>query len=261
MVDTLAVARAHEHTWLRRQATAVTPVRVDGTAVGELVLTATVPRVRDHNAVVLGPCPQLEGATVLDLLDRELGAHDFTHRRLYAEPADADRWESTLVARGYERSDTVVMTWTGGDLGGAEDVDVVEADRTATAEVVRTILAVDHDEGAAIVDQLVALASAQHDLGVRVLVARVDGRPVGAFRLFPGDDVAQLEELQVLPTARGRGVGRALVAAGLRAAGDAGLVFLTSDPDDWPTAWYSRLGFRIDGRSAGFVLEAVGGSA
>lgn len=263
MVEVVDVARAHEHAWLRRQATTVAPIEVDGDTVGEVVLTASVPRIRDHNAVVLGPCPALDGHAVAALVDDELGRHGVAHRRLYADPADADRWESALTARGHERSDTMVMVWPGASVldPGPAGIEVVEADRTTTADAVRTVLGADPGGEPEVLDQLVALATAQHDLGARVFVARVDGRTAGAVRLFPGDGVAQIEELQVVPGARGHGVGRALLAAGLDAAHGQDLVFLTSDPDDWPTTWYSRLGFRTAGRSSGFVREAVEGAA
>lgn len=258
MVDDLQAARDHDGAWLRRQATSVDPVVVGGVRVGDLVLTRTVPRIRDHNAVVLGPCPQLGGSAVHELLDHELGAHGLGHRRLYCETADADRWHEALLARGHERTDTVVMTWSARTLpGGSSRVQVTDADRHTAAAVVRRVLAADHGEGTQVLDQLVALAIAQHDLGVRILVAHLDDHPVGAVRVLPGADVAQVEELQVLPSARGHGVGRSLLTAALAANAGRRLVFLTSDPDDWPTRWYERLGFVVRGRSSGFVREAV----
>lgn len=256
MVEPLQAAHDHERAWLRRQATTVTPVRVGGQRVGEVVRTGTVPRIRDHNALVLEACPHLDGPAVHDLLERELGA--LGHRRLYCAPEDADRWHDALVGRGHERADTVVMTWSGGRLPApTTDVRLVEADRHTATAAVGHVLAAEHGEGSPVVEQLVALAGAQHDLGVRVFVARRRGHPVGAVRVFPGDDVAQVEELQVLPSARGRGVGRVLLAGALASVADVPMVFLTSDPDDWPTRWYERLGFEVRGRSSGFVREAV----
>lgn len=255
-MDPLARAHAHEHDWLRRQATTVTAVQVDGRPVGELVETTSVPLVRDHNAVVLGPAPDLTAGEVVALLDRELGDRGHAHRRLWCDADDADRWEAGLVDAGYERTDTVVLRWPGGTLDGG-DVAVAAADGPGTTEAVRALLSVDHGHDADVLEQLVALATRQHGLGVHVLVARDDGGPVGAVRVFPGDGVAQVEELQVHPRGRRRGVGRALLAAALATAGDRELVFLTADPDDWPTGWYLRLGLQRLGRSAGFVRVPV----
>lgn len=252
-MDMLARALAHEREWLRRLASSVTPVRIGDEVVGELVLTATAPHVRDHNTVVLGPASRLDADSVRRLLDQQLGDRGCTHRRVHCTAADAARWHAGLVAHGYERTDTVVMRWPGGDLPVPGDVEVVQADRASTVAAVRTVLASQAEAREDVADELAELAGAQHDLGATVLVARQGGHPVGAVRVFPGDGIAQVEELEVLPDARRRGTGRSLLATALGVAAAHGLVFLTSDPDDWPTTWYERLGLQVVGRSSGFV--------
>ena len=54
-MDDLARAQAFEHDWLRRLATSTSPVRVAGRVVGTTVVTAPIPTIRDHNAVLLTP--------------------------------------------------------------------------------------------------------------------------------------------------------------------------------------------------------------
>jgi GNAT superfamily N-acetyltransferase len=55
----------------------------------------------------------------------------------------------------------------------------------------------------------------------------------------------QIEEVGTVPEARGRGLARATVQAAIDAAAGEGraLTFLIADADDWPQAFYARLGF------------------
>ncbi len=251
-MDDLARAHALEHDWLRRLATTAAPVQVGGRVVGTTLLTAPVPRVRDHNAVLLDPAPELAGEDVADLLDAELGGRGVAHRRLYCDPDDADRWEQDLAGRGLQRADTVVLRWPGGTLDAPRDITIVEADDDLTRTLVRRLRADDAPDPA-FVEQLVWLAHAQQAAGARVLAALDGDRPVGGVRVFPGPDAAQVEELDVHPNAQGRGLGRALLARALAVAGDVDLVVLTAEADDWPLHWYERLGLVHLGRSSGFV--------
>lgn len=257
-MDPLDRARAAERAWWRALATTVAPVTAAGRTVGEVLLTAPVARIRDHNAVVLDPAPELDGEVVAGLLDHELGGRGVPHRRLYAHPDDADRWAAALGAHGYHRADVVVLRWPGGRVEDGGDVTVVEADAALAERTTRVVRATDLDmpHAEAFLDQLAWLVRAQHTAGARVLVALDGDRPLGHVRVFPGDGVAQLEELDVHPDAQGRGVGRALLTAALAGLDGVPLVFLTAEPDDWPVRWYARLGFQRLGRSSGFVRSA-----
>lgn len=260
-MDALARAIEFERGWLRGPATTLAAVRADGREVGEVLLTAPVPRIRDHNAVVLGPAPELDGPAVVELLDRELGGRDVRHRRLYCATDDAARWARSLLAAGYEVADTVVLRWSGPapPVAALPGVEIVRAEADLAATATRVLRATDLDVPAAeeLVEQLVWLTRAHHRAGVRMWVALEDGRPVGNVRVHRGEDVAQIEELDVHPDAQGRGVGRALVTTALAASADAALVVTTADPDDWPAGWYERLGFVPLGRSAGFTRAAT----
>lgn len=259
-MDDLARARAFEHDWLRRLATTAAPVHVGGRVIGTTVLTAPVPQIRDHNAVLLDPAPDLAGEDVADLLDAELGGRGVAHRRLYCDLGDADRWEPSLAARGHVRHDTVVLRWPGGLLRAPDGPRIVEADGDLTGDLVRHLRSDDAPEEA-VVDQLVWLATAQHAAGAHVLAALDGGRPVGGVRVFRGPGVVQVEELDVHPDVQGHGIGQALLARALAITGDADLVFLTAEVDDWPVRWYERLGLVRLGRSSGFVRPAPGSTA
>ncbi len=80
---------------------------------------------------------------------------------------------------------------------------------------------------------------------------REEGRVVAYCDLYEADGVAQVEDVNTLLEARGRGYGRALVARAAAAASAAGaeLVFLDALADDWPRELYGRLGFDVVGES------------
>ena len=82
---------------------------------------------------------------------------------------------------------------------------------------------------------------------VQAFVARLDGEEVGMFSAMPGlDGMGLVEDLFVVPEARGRGISIALIGhcvADARSRG-ARQVVIGSDPGDWPKRLYARLGFR-----------------
>ena len=83
----------------------------------------------------------------------------------------------------------------------------------------------------------------------RMLLARLDGQPVGILALRPmhyGTGV-ELRRMYVLPSARHRGVGRALVLAMIdeaRAMGEPALKLVTVPAFEDALALYTSLGFR-----------------
>lgn len=256
----LSRAVACERAWLRAQASDIAPVTLGGQRVGELVVTEHARCVRDHNALLLDEGARIDGASVVALANRALAGRGFTHRRVYcATPNDADHLRAAMTARGYEVADTLVLRWPGGPLPApaAGDVAVVEADGDLVERWTRAVVAPRAPDPAEI-ESFVRLTRRQHQLGVRFLVARVGDVPVGGVRVYLDDDVAQVEELDVLAPFRHRGIGRVLLAAGLDVAGDRGLVFLTSEPDGWPTTWYRRMGLQVVGRSTGFSRAPSG---
>jgi RimJ/RimL family protein N-acetyltransferase/predicted GNAT family acetyltransferase len=85
---------------------------------------------------------------------------------------------------------------------------------------------------------------------------REDGRVVAYCDLYESGGLAQIEDVNTLQEARGRGYGRALVAKAVAEARGAGadLVFLDALRDDWPRDLYAKLGFEIVGESYLFAL-------
>lgn len=132
----------------------------------------------------------------------------------------------------------------------------LSSDHDAVREVVRTAF-VEHAEVPDLVDLI--RASPQH-VPELSLVARVDGQVVGHVMLSHvelEDDVGvrrqalTLSPLAVAPAHQSRGVGSALVPAGLAAADRLGepLVLLEGAP-----AYYSRFGF-VDCRTLGITIR------
>ena len=94
--------------------------------------------------------------------------------------------------------------------------------------------------------------------GTRFFVAALDGRDVASATLYSDGAIAQVEDVGALASARGHGLGRAVVAAAIEAAVTAGheLVFIVGEEDDWPKDLYARMGFRPIGRTWDCLREA-----
>jgi GNAT superfamily N-acetyltransferase len=91
-------------------------------------------------------------------------------------------------------------------------------------------------------------------LGPRLWLAAVPGdEVVGGIAAFPvTGGAARLQEVDVFPAHRGAGLGRPLLEALRRELHGCALRHLVvgADEDDWPLAWYRRLGFRQVARVA-----------
>lgn len=102
--------------------------------------------------------------------------------------------------------------------------------------------------------------------GERVLIAAFDGeRAVGSVQVAlesrdNGRHRGEIQKLMVLPEARGRGLGSALMAAAEDAARRAGRTLLVLDTREGDTAerLYRRMGWTEAGRVPGYVREADG---
>lgn len=91
------------------------------------------------------------------------------------------------------------------------------------------------------------------------LVARLDRRPVGTVSVFlDSDGTAGIYHVEVVPEARGRGIGSWLTAAaiGLAADRDAQRVVLTATP--MAMTLYRRLGFTAQGSFTYFIDPQLG---
>ena len=100
---------------------------------------------------------------------------------------------------------------------------------------------------------------------VRLWVARSAGRVVGTVQLRPspmpnGRHRAELAKLVVHSSARGQGVGRALLAAAEQGAREAGLTLLVLDTEEGSAAepLYRSQGWTESGRIPGYAADPRG---
>ena len=240
------VARAFDV--LGRFATACSDERSE-LAFGYVVRSPSLPAARDLNMVVVtGPQPTLDAERLRSLTEEALP--DVPEPQVVIEDdATSARIEPGLVAAGWKVERDVVMTL--GDARAAERVDT-SAVREGTEQEVLALMDRWFDEeegekGPEVVAQLVEYARRETRVTPEHRFVVDDGGvPIGmsCFRLIDG--LAQVEDVFVVPEARGRGVGGALVARAIAEARAAApqTTFIVADADDRPRALYARLGFQ-----------------
>jgi ribosomal protein S18 acetylase RimI-like enzyme len=83
------------------------------------------------------------------------------------------------------------------------------------------------------------------------------GRLTAITLLFSDGQVAQVEDVYVIPEARGQGHARALVTRAIELALEGGheVTFIVADDNDWPKQLYRKLGFEPVGRTWLFHRE------
>ena len=93
--------------------------------------------------------------------------------------------------------------------------------------------------------------------GIRPHLAWLDGEPVGAGKIIAWQGVFGIYGVAVLPEARGRGVGTALVRQMIRDAQARGNapICLQAETDADTQRWYERLGFRVVYDRTGWTLD------
>jgi GNAT superfamily N-acetyltransferase len=79
---------------------------------------------------------------------------------------------------------------------------------------------------------------------VRVLLALLDGEPVGFAQLERVGESQEVSSVYVEASHRGAGRGTAITAAAIAAASREGDLWIVADDEDRPKELYARLGFR-----------------
>jgi GNAT superfamily N-acetyltransferase len=184
-------------------------------------------------------------ATAEDLLD------GLAHRWVIvpAPPAALDR---DFAAAGWSASTTVYMARRRGPDRHVDLDGVVEVPYEILAPSEERFIAGQPWGGdPAVAVQMIDRNGRTHAAAQeRIHAVLRAGGPAAWAKLRGGTGpVRQIEDVAVLPEARGEGLGRAVVSAALEAVDDAGLLFLAADEDDWPKELYGRLGFDPVGRT------------
>ena len=249
LADTLGerVADWYAESTLRR-ATTVTPLDDDAW----FVRTPRWPDSFATNCVVVRRDPG--GPRLVAWADEHLGGAGLAHRYVSAYCDLSPGTREALVVAGYELTPLVEMALplparTQVDAGRAELVDLGESGR------LHRVLWTDEwmpgiDDGT--VTQLVerrldGTAGDALSWVVRDPAAAhpVSGDLVASLDLCLRGWTGEIDAVATLTAFRGRGYAAALMAAAIAAATERGCshVVLSALVDDWPRAWYSRLGF------------------
>jgi ribosomal protein S18 acetylase RimI-like enzyme len=223
---------------------------------GRALINRRLKRVHDLNYLIVD---RVDGADVESLAaeaDRIQGEAGIAHRRINVDnQAAADRFAPAFVAAGYKPERFVVMVRRRPPDRPVDTSDVREIDwmqlRPARERELR-------QQPWAFAPGLVSQILAKHELTARRINTRyfgalVEGAVVSSCELRTESGAAQIETVETLEPFRRRGLSRAVVSAALEAASACGFVFLVADANDWPQAFYRRLGFDQVGIESRFL--------
>ncbi len=217
------------------------------------VMTDDLPDIYDLNlAVVTAPVsPQV----LLRSVDKVAEAAGWTHRRIEIDDvAVADRLRTPLLAAGLTEQRFVTMMLDAVPPTPAAKQSAV-VDIGAQLDLARAVTAEQPwADGDRILDQF---AERERRLagvaGGRAVIAPPDA-PVSRCLLLTDGRLFEIDALVTLEAHRAQGWSRAVVQGAIDhcRALDAEHIVLVADDDDWPKAWYRRLGFREIGHSFAF---------
>ena len=168
---------------------------------------------------------------------------DLQHRQVeFEDEATGERLQPDFAALGWATERLAWMLLEGPPAAGPEFEEVPFADTTALrVEWTRTAPWASDDDAAGRFTQHEDTVAALR--GTRALLARDDaGAPVGFAAFGTRGDAAEVEQVYVSPSHRGRGTGGGLVSAAARAAGGT-TTFIIADDDGDSKRLYARLGF------------------
>jgi GNAT superfamily N-acetyltransferase len=230
-----------EHRFARAQATHVVEL-----PWGFALFQSDFPLSHKHNRIVVTTRANAE--EILAAADEVLGGAGLAHRYVTVDDAVGASLAPEFAAAGYNHGVLATMVHSGNPTEpGPQPVYAVspETVRPALIRDWRLVLPDATDEYLEQLADRVALCAKGADLTV---LAAYDGDEIAAHAELYIDrtaSVAQFESLATHPAYRGRGHGAALVHTALHQASKAGctLSFLTANAQDWPYAWYQRLGY------------------
>ncbi len=244
--------RALAFTWAVAETIADDVARLPaGTVLG----TPSLPGAWSVNALRLeGPQPDLSLAEAAALCRAQLPDLPYVHLIVDDEPT-ADRLIAAARPDGWRVDRRLVMA-----LAGTPD-RAVDTGRVREGDLEEVLDLTDEwyvEEGEATTPAIAAdlreMSRREHAATPerRFVIDDPPGRLAAMTSMRERDRVCQLEDVYVLPDARGRGHARALVthATAYARGDDHDLVFIVADEDDWPQRLYASVGFAPLGRTA-----------
>lgn len=210
------------------------------------------PRRYGSNFLWVDGFPDVDAAALAGEADRLLGGAGFEHRGILVDPPElVERLRPGFLELGWSASEYQLMV-----------LRHAPPERAGLPEA----RSVSHREALPLLEQHVREApwfrdeasvrtladypgKLQRTVGALIFVAGIDGRPAASCELYLDGGQAQVESVQTLAEARGKGLGTAVVVAAIRAALErgAGWIHLYAERGDWPEEWYRRLGFETAG--------------
>jgi GNAT superfamily N-acetyltransferase len=179
--------------------------------------------------------------------DRVLGEHGFAHRQVEIEDeGNGPRLAAAFLELGWSVQPLIRMVRVR-EPEPRPPVDVAETDfATARPVIEATLRAQPYADSEEVVRQLTEWRDVlEREVGARFFLGLADGEPAAVCEAYVLGGVGQVEDVNTLESARGRGLASAVVlaAAGWTAARGADVVYLVAADDDWPKELYARLGF------------------
>lgn len=241
--------------WHARVRAAITSQRLD-LPFATVFITDNLPGVYDLNVVAV--TSQVPPELLLRSVERIATTAQWEHRRVeIGDPAVAAPLRAPLVDAGYSEQAFVTMALKGSsELGDDTTRSTAVVDIAAQRDLGRRLTAEEPwANSEALLDQM---AEREQRLGrvagARAVIAPPDD-PVSRCLLLVADGLAEIDAVSTLDSHRGQGWSGAVIRRGIAAARDLGAedIALVADADDWPRAWYRRLGFREVGRSFAYL--------
>lgn len=230
--------------------------RVHDLPFGAVVISDDLPLIFDQNMIQVDA--PVAPSTVLDAAETIAAELGWSHRKVeIGDPAVADALRGAFLTEGYseERCVTMALVNEPATAGPSTMRSAAVSSIAAQRSLARTILAeqpwADNDN---VLDQFDERERRLADVAAAYNVVAPTDAPVSRCLVLTDGPLAEIDAVATLSAHRGRGWSDAVMRRAIAVARHNGAehVMLVADEDDWPSTWYTRLGFREVGRFSQF---------
>jgi ribosomal protein S18 acetylase RimI-like enzyme len=209
---------------------------------GTVVRARRYPSYFDFNVVRVEREPEMSVEALVEFADEALAEH--AHRRIDFEPSVvADPLRPAFSPYGYASERLVWMRHEAPKPDIPSEIAVEEVPYDTVRPLRIGWFAEDFPE-AQLGDHLAEAREVGLILGARIFAVMDGEDPVAYTQLEHLGRSAEITQVYVRPDHRGRGIGTALTAAAIDAAGDVDELWIVADDEGRPKRLYARLGFR-----------------